>query len=66
MANPKSATILQVGDVVGLIGEAEHVAAARSLLTSAPLPAAVPEESHRPPTSLWLECDPSLFRIFAL
>jgi CPA2 family monovalent cation:H+ antiporter-2 len=32
MANPKSGTILQVGDVVGLIGEAEQMAEARRLL----------------------------------
>jgi CPA2 family monovalent cation:H+ antiporter-2 len=34
IANPKSATVLQAGDVVGLIGEAEHIAAARQLLIS--------------------------------
>lgn len=36
IANPKSATILQAGDVVGLIGEASHVAEARSLLAPEP------------------------------
>jgi CPA2 family monovalent cation:H+ antiporter-2 len=40
MANPKSATVLKVGDVVGLIGEAEHVAEARRLLAPEALPAA--------------------------
>lgn len=40
MANPKSATVLQGGDVVGLIGEAEHVAKARRLLTPEALPVA--------------------------
>jgi CPA2 family monovalent cation:H+ antiporter-2 len=34
IANPKSATMLQAGDVVGLIGETEHIASARQLLTS--------------------------------
>jgi CPA2 family monovalent cation:H+ antiporter-2 len=40
MANPKSATVLRVGDVVGLIGEAEHVAQARRLLAPEVLPTA--------------------------
>lgn len=40
IANPKSATVLQAGDVVGLIGEAAHVAEARRLLAPeiTPLP----------------------------
>ncbi len=36
IANPKSAIVLQAGDVVGLIGEATHVAEARQLLATAP------------------------------
>lgn len=45
IANPKSATALQVEDVVGLIGETEHIAEARRLLTAEPLPApAEPEQ----------------------
>lgn len=36
IANPKSATVLQPGDVVGLIGEASHVAEARQLLAPKP------------------------------
>jgi CPA2 family monovalent cation:H+ antiporter-2 len=32
MANPKSGLVLQVGDVLGLIGEVEHMAEARRLL----------------------------------
>jgi CPA2 family monovalent cation:H+ antiporter-2 len=44
ITNPKSATVLQEGDVVGLIGEAEHVAAARRLLTPELLPAPAEQE----------------------
>jgi CPA2 family monovalent cation:H+ antiporter-2 len=36
IANPKSATVLRPGDIVGLIGEAEHVAEARRLLAPEP------------------------------
>jgi CPA2 family monovalent cation:H+ antiporter-2 len=44
IANPKSATFLEVGDMVGLIGEAVHVAEARRLLAPEPLPASVQQE----------------------
>jgi CPA2 family monovalent cation:H+ antiporter-2 len=38
IANPKSTTMFQAGDVVGLIGEATHVAEARQLLGSETTP----------------------------
>ena len=41
VANPKSATVLRPGDIVGLIGEAEHVAEARRLLAPEPAPVLV-------------------------
>jgi CPA2 family monovalent cation:H+ antiporter-2 len=44
IANPKSATLLQAGDVVGLIGEATHVAEARQLLAPGTQPAAPGQE----------------------
>lgn len=44
IANPKSATVLQAGDVVGLIGEAGHVSEARRLLAPESAPAAYGSE----------------------
>jgi CPA2 family monovalent cation:H+ antiporter-2 len=54
LANPKSQTVFQDGDQVGLIGEPEHIAAAVSTLTSAPVPAPAPPPPApaRSPTSI--------------
>ena len=53
IANPKSATVLKGGDVVGLIGEAAQVEAARHLLAPAPPPAGNgPEQLAEVPANL--------------